>query len=174
VVAKSFVQSFLFCDEVRTEQTGKDIAIGIYNGEISVPQTPFILPSFAVRIELYTDGKPISQLSFRMIDPHGSVLVEQDAPVNFIDWHKPGAITLNMPNAIFPSPGRYVVQLGIDGGWVFERFLDIEKVDVRKIAERYEDQAKRMKAILDAEVAKRTGSHAATSPQPSIQPSIEN
>jgi hypothetical protein len=38
------VHSVIICDDVRREQNGKDILIGVYSGDILVQNFPFILP----------------------------------------------------------------------------------------------------------------------------------
>ncbi len=40
----SDIHSVVICDDVRREQNGKDLLIGVYSGDILVPAFPFVLP----------------------------------------------------------------------------------------------------------------------------------
>lgn len=54
----------LICDDIRQENNGKLILIGVYPGTITVPHVPFQLPSLAF-FQVFESDRP-ARLSFRM------------------------------------------------------------------------------------------------------------
>src|ERR1700722_1974046 len=57
----------LVCDDVRLENNGKEILIGVYNGTVIVDSVPTLLPTFSIRILL----KPTE---IREYNVHGAII----------------------------------------------------------------------------------------------------
>ena len=76
------VESVLLCDDIRREDNGKAILIGVYSGDIVVPQFPAVL-----RLSLWLQGttrQVISKvhLKARVTDATGHATSEQDLAPN--------------------------------------------------------------------------------------------
>jgi hypothetical protein len=140
-----FVQNVLFCDDVRTEQSGKDIAIGIYNGYIVLPQIPFVI-NLAVRVEANLSGNVKHGISAKFRDPMGNDLAESYSPIELFDWDLPFGITLGFANLILPTPGEYKLLVKFDDEWEEYRTLNVQKINPAQIGERLEILAKRFQS----------------------------
>jgi hypothetical protein len=105
----------IICDEVRQENNGKFIVIGVYNGTITIPQIPFMLPSLTFFQSLESDR--LGMLNVRLKLQHletGKNLVEGMGAVNFL---RPGAgvNALRLQNVGFTAAGTYNFVLEIEG-----------------------------------------------------------
>jgi hypothetical protein len=114
---KDFLRSAILCDEVRVENTGKEILIGVYQGQIHTANMPLQMPSLTIRFEFDFKGRTVDSFKMRMLDPNSNKLFEQDVGLAFIDWSRPGAIGIGLQGIIFPIAGRYRVQGELDGTW---------------------------------------------------------
>jgi hypothetical protein len=56
----------LFCDEIRQEDNGKQLLIGLYNGDMLVESLPILLPSFRILIR-YQERPTESRLPVRFV-----------------------------------------------------------------------------------------------------------
>jgi len=125
----NYIQNILFCDEVRTEQSGKDIAIGIYNGNIIVPKFPWILTNFAIRLELFFGGEKVDSIDFMIKDPLDNCVVQHKVPIVFFDYERSGNLTLNLSGLILVMPGEYKIMTCLHEKWEVQRVLTAEKFD---------------------------------------------
>jgi len=146
-----YVQNLLFCDDVRTEVSGKDIAIGIYSGYIIVPQIPMLMPMLCLRMELFFAGERIEKFGVRVVDPQGSQMMENSADVNFTDWTRPGHVIIGMQGLIFGVPGNYSFQVNFGSEWLEVRTLRVEKVDPDVMRKSVEGMHRRILERLDSQ-----------------------
>ena len=64
----------VYCDDIREEIRNKFSYMGIYNGELNVPQAPIVLPKLCVAVKIVTDIKdPISSLEVRVLSGNEEV-----------------------------------------------------------------------------------------------------
>lgn len=108
----------LICDIVRTENTGKQILVGVYSSDIMftvlpaqfpcnfyfelIPSSPNININFEMRIEIPGEEKPL--------EVTGSLPVKDETSA---------LIVLNAPQIMIPKTGRLNVSLRFDEGpWV--------------------------------------------------------
>lgn len=72
----------IFCDDVRTEITGKQIYIGVYGSHLLVDEFPANLPSLSIIATAVTAIEdPFKKLVFRVIDESdGEVILEKKVP----------------------------------------------------------------------------------------------
>jgi hypothetical protein len=86
----------LICDDMRREDNGKLIIIGLYTGTVALPQLPFVLPSLTFCTFLESDRPGQWSMEFRleqletgrsMVGGGGAVVVQQPglviAPIKF-------------------------------------------------------------------------------------------
>ena len=104
----------LVCDEVRQENNGKLIVIGLYTDKMAVPQIPFQLPALSF---LYTfDADPgDSQFRAKLENMEtGSVLAQAMGVIQAV---RPGTAVsvLGFRNINLERIGTYTMSLNIDG-----------------------------------------------------------
>jgi len=105
----------IICDEVRQEINGKFIIIGVYQGTITIPQIPFILPSLTFFQVL--DGDRPGMWNVRMKLQHlesGKNVFEGMGAVNF-QRSGQGVSALRFPNVPLLAAGPYNFVQEIEG-----------------------------------------------------------
>jgi hypothetical protein len=105
----------IICDEVRQENNGKFIIIGVYLGTITIPQIPFMLPSLTFFQTL--EGDRLGMLNVRMKLQHletGKNLVEGMGVINFMR-PGPGVSALRFQNVPLIAAGTYNFVQEIEG-----------------------------------------------------------
>lgn len=106
----------IVCDEVRREDNGKLIIIGMYVGVVALPQLPFVLPSLTFCHFLRSDRPGHWPLHFwleRLED--GVRLVEGRAGIVF-QQPGPGPLPIRLPNVPFQAVGQYHFVTQIEEG----------------------------------------------------------
>lgn len=143
----SYVRSVIFCDDLRVENNGKEIAIGIYPGYITIPSMPFVIPHIIIRFELMFTGKAVNLFSVRIVDPAGNSLAEQTGPLTFGDWTLPGTLSIAFEGLIVSTNGDYQILTRVDEEeWAWQRSLAISKIDKSRIRSRADEAIKRLQA----------------------------
>jgi len=150
IVENEFLQSMIFCEDLRVEVSGREIALGVYSGTATVPQIPFMISSFIVRFELHFFGQSVEKMFFRIDDPVGNRLFEQTVAISFVDWNKPGSLAVGIQNMILPIAGRYNFYLKFSGDWQLVRNLYVEKFDPAEMRHRLELQLRSLGKELPA------------------------
>lgn len=82
--------SVTICDDVRREDNGKEIHIGVYSGGIVVPVVPFILPRlcFVFRYQCDNDRRP-PHIEFIVQFPEMNREFSARAPAEALAWRDP-------------------------------------------------------------------------------------
>ena len=105
----------IVCDDVRVENNGKWIIIGVYTPDMAVPQIPIVLPNIAFFSWIHSD-RPGS-FPFRMKLEHleSGRIIQQG--MGALQFAKPGdGISLVRFGGIqLVSQGAYVFSMEIDG-----------------------------------------------------------
>jgi hypothetical protein len=79
----------LICDDVRREDNGKLMIIGMYTGTIGLPQIPYVLPSLTFFTCVDSDRPGHWSMKFRIhhletganiIEGHGAIVCQQPGP----------------------------------------------------------------------------------------------
>lgn len=105
----------LMCDEVRQENNGKFIVIGLYTPNMSVPQIPFTIPFLTFFMFVTADRPGNSAIRFRLerLDT-GQRLVEGMGMMG-VRAAGPGATPIRIGPLQFQAPGGYNFVVEIDG-----------------------------------------------------------
>lgn len=105
----------LVCDEVRREDNGKLLVIGMYNdNNILLPQVPFVLPHLTFLMSLSSDLPGNWAIKFKLQHLEtGKVLVQAHGAANFA---KPGSALapIGLGNVQFQAVGMYDFVIDID------------------------------------------------------------
>ena len=79
-MAERFAYS-IFCDDIRNEDNGKAIFIGVYSGAMIVPSFPTTLPSFCIALTILTPlERPFEKMRIRIMKNDEELLL-RDLPV---------------------------------------------------------------------------------------------
>ena len=104
----------LICDEVRQENNGKFIVIGLYTNDMVVPQIPFVLPSltFFVFVDSDRPGNYPFKLKFEQLES-GKSLAEG---MGMVQFQKPGIASypIRLGNVQLANAGTYTFSLSIE------------------------------------------------------------
>lgn len=104
----------LICDEVRKEETGKFILIGVYTPDIHVPKVPATLQSltFFVCIDMPNPGE--KKFAVELRPPSGKAIATGNG--GFVaNQRGPAYIPLRFLNLTFPEAGAYEFWLTPEG-----------------------------------------------------------
>jgi len=102
----------LMCDDVRREDNGKFLLIGLYTPGIVTAQIPVVLPTLTFFCELECSRPGTFRLTFRLRHEEGNqTLVEGMAPVNVADPTQPVIMPVKMGPIQINSPGGYTFSL---------------------------------------------------------------
>ena len=67
-------RSFLLCEDIRIETTGKEILIGVYSGSVTTTQLPVFFPMLAFRLEVMASKSRYDLVNLEIKKPDGTVL----------------------------------------------------------------------------------------------------
>ena len=105
------ITNIVICDDVRREVTGKDILIGVYNGDIVVPSFPA-----SIRIVLWVQFEPRRAGTFhveiRIVFPNSSH-VGASFDMEIREENSPGSVAMALPIHA-DREGRFAVQARVN------------------------------------------------------------
>ncbi|HXB96614.1 MAG TPA: hypothetical protein VNZ54_01085 [bacterium] len=111
---KPDLQFSVLCDDVRREDNGKLMLIGLFE-MIAGAQYPMTYPGLAV-VNRWCNGQGSYRQKVRLVDSDNRVVVETaDSPVELADMHVNLTAVSVMHNVPVPRPGRYWVEVLLDG-----------------------------------------------------------
>jgi hypothetical protein len=107
------ITTVLICDDVRKEDNGKHICVGVYAGVIFAPVIPTIFPTFALYFEVTPQGISKSVLTIVVRAPDGSELLRAVGDIEFAETHTSSFFYKHSPVAL-PAEGEYTILAGFD------------------------------------------------------------
>lgn len=111
---KPDLQFSVLCDDVRREDNGKLILIGLFEA-IAGPSYPMTYPALAV-INRWCNGQGNYRQRVRLMDSGNQVVVETgDSPVQLPDMRVTLTAVSLLRNVPIPRPGHYWVEVLLDG-----------------------------------------------------------
>jgi hypothetical protein len=107
----------LMCDDVRREDNGKIILIGLYTPDMVAHQIPFVMPTLTFFLNLESD-RP-GQFGFRTRVEHqetGAVLPQTEAMgmLAIVNPQQPGIAVVKFGGVIFNAQGLYSFSLQLN------------------------------------------------------------
>jgi hypothetical protein len=108
------VRSFLICDEVRNEVSGKQLIVGAYAGVILMPFVPFLGRIFTIRFEIKANRSHFDHVQCTVTRPDNTTFYHYDMPFNisYPQYPMPLVFENYLPN--FEHVGDYGVFLAMD------------------------------------------------------------
>jgi len=114
-MAKDYdVLFFLAADDVRKEDNGKDIIIGVYNESMIVPTIPAALPTFTLWFQTKIRKLHFEKIKAHINDPSDKELVRIEGTIQFDNLIFPATFSLKVSPLLLSAFGIYSVFLGMD------------------------------------------------------------
>jgi hypothetical protein len=120
--------SAIFCDDIRREDNGKELLLGVYSGSLQVPILPApVMLSVWVPFERSGIGKV--PIEFRLLGPDDRMVGYGTIELNFAESdYTVGSLPLRGLAAMLVRPGEITFQLRQhDESWTTLRKLPVEK-----------------------------------------------
>ncbi|MEX0879024.1 MAG: hypothetical protein WEB59_16110 [Thermoanaerobaculia bacterium] len=118
-------QSLVLCDDIRHENNGKLLFVGVYSDVVQVARLPAQLRSFALAIQARVFANDRFPFSVSVKDPQGNALLDANGELNYegeqgrVIW-----LPLVMGPALLTTEGSYSVQIVLgDSAPIRESFL---------------------------------------------------
>ncbi len=127
-------ESLVVCDDIRFENNGKLLFIGVYSDVVQVVKLPLQLRSLglAVKAKVLATGR--FTFSVSVSDPQGNSLLDANGEVNYegevgrVIW-----LPVVMGPALLTTEGAYAVRIALgDGAAVHESFI-VRKTPVPEV-----------------------------------------
>lgn len=116
--ARLRIRSLLVCEDIRREDNGKELLLGVFSGVITAPNVPLKLPRIGVRIEAQVQSGEIAGPTEVLIfgpDRKLAIRVEGELPAASALGAVPFSFSFTMGPITFEREGRYVVRWKVAG-----------------------------------------------------------
>jgi hypothetical protein len=125
---KPDLQFSLICDDVRREDNGKFILIGLFEA-IGAASFPFVYPGLRV-VNRWCNGEGNFSQKIRLMSPGNEILSETpDSPVGLPGTQANVTSVSYLGNLRFSQPGRYWVEVLLDGDLKQRYSLTVVKIE---------------------------------------------
>jgi len=116
-MARSYnVRSWLMCDDVRIENSGKYLLIGAYSGTMKVRRPlPVTLPMLAFWIQLELQKLDYGDYELKLLDPHGKQAAHFRGLARFARADEPAVLVCLTGPLTLSSYGTYRIEFGMGG-----------------------------------------------------------
>lgn len=112
---KPKVRYVIVCEDVRQENNGKEILIGVYGDSIRLSRTPTTMRSLAFKIIIDGIGRDKIPFNFVFETPSKSKLIEFKEELAVEDPSRPGRLTLGFEGVQLYETGEYRIKIGFGG-----------------------------------------------------------
>jgi hypothetical protein len=111
---KPDLQFSVLCDDVRREDNGKLILIGLFE-MVAGLSYPMVYPGMAI-VNRWCNGDGLYQQRVRLVDADNKVLIEtSDNAVELAEMRSTVTVVTLLRNVQVPRPGSYWVEILLDG-----------------------------------------------------------
>jgi hypothetical protein len=97
----------IICDDVRREDNGKEILIGVFNDTLVIDQVPAMMATFAIRFLMKVDNN-INDIFGQIDGPDGNPIVKFGGHVEFKNARWNSSIFFKIAPMFIPAHGVYV------------------------------------------------------------------
>ncbi len=108
------VTSFIVCDDVRREASGKYTIIGVYSKIIIVRSFPAQLPQITFQITCDLDRADFENVKLVVLDTDNTKMVEANGKIKIGNVDEPINIAIAFLTPVFHKAGTYTVRMGLD------------------------------------------------------------
>ena len=107
------VVSVITCDDIRREDNGKEILIGIYIGNITIDtDVPALLPTFCIRIVIRWKLPGSYKILGFIVAPDGNQIVKFGGDITIPPDQSLSSASFKISPFIIPAFGRYEIRMG--------------------------------------------------------------
>jgi len=121
------IKSCIICEIARKELGGKDSLMGVFAHTIMTQEIPFMVPFFAIWIEMKAEKLKYDSLEIQVMSPDGKMIVGAKGSLEFSEINDFVGIPFQLPALIFPLEGIYKVRFGYDND-----MAEVGQFEVRK------------------------------------------
>lgn len=100
----------IICDEVRKEDNGKHILIGVYPADIRVPEFPTNL-ILSMWFQFYVERDGTIEMEYRAVRKDGDLIFQGVGMINIEDFTLPVTVVLNKLMVQMESEGNFIIQI---------------------------------------------------------------
>jgi hypothetical protein len=104
----------IICDDIRREDNGKEILIGMLNQGLVLQQVPAIIPTFAIRFLIQPIKTDYDDVVVKVIGPEGEQVFKAEMKFKFQTAKYMGSFFVKVSPMPLKSYGRYQIWLGLD------------------------------------------------------------
>jgi hypothetical protein len=104
----------LVCDDVRLENNGKEILIGVYNGTVIIDNVPALLPTFSIRILVKPTEIREYNINGAITGPSGLAAAQFSGKFNVLTTKLLATFSLRISPLVINELGEYHMKIGID------------------------------------------------------------
>src|SRR5687768_8551281 len=104
--------SVVICDDIRREENGKEILIGVYANLMVFPTLPIIMGSFATRIEFKSELRVAEDLTVELRDPDANTVFSMSGYMELTGRHGVHVLSVISQDVQFPKEGTYTIFFG--------------------------------------------------------------
>jgi uncharacterized protein DUF6941 len=105
--------STIICDDVRKEDNGKEILIGIFNDTMVIGSVPAVLATFGIRFLVKTNTKEV-EIKGYIIGPGKNKIVEFGGKAVFANIRFSSSISFKISPMMISEYGEYEIYLGLN------------------------------------------------------------
>ena len=119
------VQSTVVCDDVRREDNGKHILIGVYAGALFLQSIPAALASLGFYFETIVEGSHDATVQIQVKSPDGTVIMSAQGEIKFDITYPVSGFGFKAGPVTFAKEGRYEVLVGFKEPLVVVKTFDV-------------------------------------------------
>ena len=106
---------WMICDDIRVEDNGKTIIIGIYHDNILVPSLPFIMPKLVTWTKWDIKESPLKKFEFQIKAPDGKVIGRVPGEPSKKASGKKAILQIAISPFVIKEAGEYKIDAKING-----------------------------------------------------------
>jgi hypothetical protein len=104
------------CDDIRIENNGKYLLIGVYSGTIRLRRPlPATLPTLSFWIQIDLQEADYGSYELRLLDPRKRQAAHFQGPARFARVEEPGVLICQTGPVTLSSYGTYSIEFGMGG-----------------------------------------------------------
>lgn len=128
------ILSALVCDDVRRENNGKEILIGVYSGKIIVPRLPTNIVLMAW-LNILVRGPTEFPLDIRILDPNERTVMEGEVTVKLDDVQDTSSMIIPKFHLLVENEGSLKIKFRKGRGrWqtIIEKLIEMPSISQQK------------------------------------------
>jgi hypothetical protein len=104
----------IICDDMRREENGKEILIGVYNEEIIAARFPAVIISAVFRVAVHQERDDFKTARILVKNPDGTTMFDVSQPIMSQTRKIPCVYSFGMVTPTFATAGSYEINFSLD------------------------------------------------------------